>query len=141
MLARQVPGALKVGGNTGKVNSFAGVDLGNLTGMFIFPSTCIISGIILTNGNSHQGGIFNTADLLQNPQAIVCFLYQLLSAVIPGALRTRGGLVGNLLGGSLAALFRNAIPVLPLDPKCPRLDVWDESALRRFPGYGVGFAF
>lgn len=35
MLAGQVPGALKVGGNTGKVNSFAGVDLGNLTGIYI----------------------------------------------------------------------------------------------------------
>ena len=31
-IAAQVPGALKVGGNTGKVNTFTGVDVGNLTG-------------------------------------------------------------------------------------------------------------
>ena len=33
-VASKVPGTLKIGGNTGTVNSFTGVDLGNLTGNY-----------------------------------------------------------------------------------------------------------
>lgn len=47
------PSLLSVGGNTGKVNSFAGVDAGDIT-----------------------GGAVHTADLLNDPQALACFLFQ-----------------------------------------------------------------
>ncbi|KAL9931430.1 hypothetical protein V8E36_009716 [Tilletia maclaganii] len=47
------PELLSIGGNTGKVNSFAGVNVGDLT-----------------------GGSLNTATLLGNKDATACFLYQ-----------------------------------------------------------------
>jgi hypothetical protein len=54
-----VPGCVKIGGNTGKVNSFAGIDLGSLT-----------------------GGVFHTADLL-NSSSLSCFVLQLFIAPTP----------------------------------------------------------
>lgn len=48
------PSLLSVGGNAGKVNTFTGVDVGNLT-----------------------GGLYNFETLAKDPQALACYLYQI----------------------------------------------------------------
>ncbi|KAJ9477203.1 HEME_HALOPEROXIDASE domain-containing protein [Pseudozyma hubeiensis] len=48
------PSLLSVGGNAGQVNTFTGVDVGNLT-----------------------GGLYNFETLLKDPQATACYLYQI----------------------------------------------------------------
>ncbi|PWN32429.1 uncharacterized protein FA14DRAFT_73355 [Meira miltonrushii] len=58
------PSLLSLGGNTGKVNSFAGVDAGDIT-----------------------GGAIHTTDLLNDPQALACFLFQAgIEEVVPSYL-------------------------------------------------------
>ncbi|KAI5803968.1 hypothetical protein DFH27DRAFT_388292 [Peziza echinospora] len=111
-IALKVPGALKIGGNTGTVNSFTGIDLGNLT-----------------------GGLFNTIDLLTDPKKLICFLLQLLSVALPGILR-KDGLLGGLLKPALD-LITKLITVPLLDPTCPRLGIWDDDILHQFPGAGT----
>lgn len=55
------PSLISFGGNTGKVNSFAGVDAGDIT-----------------------GGAVHTADLLNDPQALACFLFNAgIEEVVP----------------------------------------------------------
>lgn len=140
-IAAQVPGALKVGGNTGKVNSFAGVDVGNLTGnlpiwvrKFCFEYTNKSSPLYLT------GGLFTTIGLLTDPSALVCFLYQFLGSVVPGLLRSRGGLLGDTLGavlGLIKTLVTDRLLTL-IDPNCPKIGVWDDALLTRFPGSNIG---
>jgi hypothetical protein len=69
------PSLLSVGGNAGKVNSFAGVDAGNLS-----------------------GGVFNTAQLLEDPQALSCFLYQAtVTELIPTQVQTLYKITGAAL--------------------------------------------
>ncbi|CAE6489927.1 unnamed protein product, partial [Rhizoctonia solani] len=63
------PEFLSIGGNTGKVNSFAGVNLGNLT-----------------------GGVYNSVDLLQGNN-LICFGLQAMQQAIPDILK---GVVGDL---------------------------------------------
>jgi hypothetical protein len=64
-----VPDRVAVGGNTGTPNSFAGVDLGDLT-----------------------GGVYNSATLLQGNN-LVCFGYQTLLTAVPDILK---GLLGDV---------------------------------------------
>lgn len=69
------PSLLSVGGNAGKVNTFTGVDVGNLT-----------------------NGVFNLDQLLANPQALSCYLYQVgVEELIP----TQLGLIYKVLGSAL----------------------------------------
>lgn len=92
-VAAAVPEAASVGGNTGKVNSFAGVDLGDIT-----------------------GGVYHTSDLL-NPKKFVCFFYQLTLAVVPDFLRSEA------LGTSLAAalnLLHSQVDQF-VDPSCAKI--------------------
>ena len=89
-IAAVVPEAASVGGNTGKVNSFAGVDLGNIT-----------------------GGAYQTTDLL-DPTTFVCYFYQLTLAVVPDFLRSEA--LGSLLGGALSLLKSEISPYV--DPSC-----------------------
>jgi hypothetical protein len=88
-----VPEAVLVGGNTGTINSFTGVDLGNIT-----------------------GGAYNTFDLL-NPKKFSCFFYQLILAVVPVVLRSR--LPGDVLGSALNLLSDKLNPFI--DPDVQRL--------------------
>ena len=86
------------------------------------------------------GGVYKTADLVKSPQALSCFIYQFMSSVVPGLLRKRGGLLGDLLGDALG-LVKNLITALlgPLiDPACPRIGVWDDAVLGKFPGSKIG---
>lgn len=89
-IAEVVPEAVSVGGNTGTVNSFTGVDLGDLT-----------------------GGAYRTTDLL-NPTKFVCFFYQLTLAVVPDFLRSRA--LGTLLAAALSLLHSTIDPYV--DPRC-----------------------
>ena len=89
-IAAVVPEAVSVGGNTGTVNSFTGVDLGDIT-----------------------GGAYQTSDLL-NPTKFVCFFYQLTLALVPDFLRSES--LGAALGGALTLLQNQIGPFV--DPSC-----------------------
>jgi len=108
-MALKVPQLLKIGGNTGKVNSFVGVDLGDLT-----------------------GGIYNALDLL-DPAKLVCFIFRLLLVAIPDLLQ--GGLLGGLIKTALNLLTKTLLPLF--DPKCPGIQQWDSDLLKDFPGAGA----
>ena len=73
-----VPEAVSVGGNTGSVNTFTGVDLGDIT-----------------------GGAYRTADLT-NPTKFVCYFYQITLALVPDFLRSQS--LGTVLGSALNLL-------------------------------------
>ena len=126
-----VPEAISVGGNTGQVNTFTGVDLGDIT-----------------------GGAYRTSDLT-NPTKFVCFFYQLTVAIVPDFLRSET--LGAALAGALNLLQTNISPFV--DPSCAEIGeliLWESmhetfSALTRtclanyndafaaqFPGAAVG---
>lgn len=83
------------------------------------------------------GGLLNTLDLITSPQALTCYLYQFLSSVVPSLLREQGGLLGNVLGSALG-LIRSLITEELVDPNCPKLGLWNDAVLGRFPGAGMG---
>lgn len=89
-MAAVVPEAVSVGGNTGEVNTFAGADLGNIT-----------------------GGAYQTSDLT-NPTKFVCFFYQLTLAIVPDFLRSEA--LGTALAGALNLLQTEISPYV--DPSC-----------------------
>lgn len=76
--AKLHPKFLNIGGNTGKTNSFTGVDVANLT-----------------------GGLFNSADLLKGNN-FGCFVYQLSAQAKPdillGALTKLTDAIGSIIG-------------------------------------------
>lgn len=107
-LATKNPSVLKIGGNTGSVNSFVGVDIGNLT-----------------------GGVYNVGNLL-NPGTLLCFLFQMITVAMPDLLE--GGLLGGLLGIPLKLIASLLGPLF--DNKCPGIQKWDGELFKRFPGSG-----
>ncbi|KAI5810385.1 hypothetical protein BZA77DRAFT_328089 [Pyronema omphalodes] len=108
-MAAKYPQLLKVGGNTGRVNSFVGFDLGNIT-----------------------GGIYNSLDLL-NVDKLVCFIFRVLLVIVPDTLQ--GGLLGGLIKVALNLLTRTLLPLV--DPKCPGIQQWNTKVLQGMPGYGT----
>ena len=92
-MAAVVPEALSVGGNTGKVNTFTGVDLANIT-----------------------GGVYQTSDLT-DPKKFVCYLYELSLAIVPDFLRSEA--LGDALGGALNLLQTKISPLV--DPSCAKI--------------------
>ncbi|KAL8786591.1 MAG: hypothetical protein Q9195_008148 [Heterodermia aff. obscurata] len=92
-IAAVVPEAVSVGGNTGKVNSFTGVDLGDIT-----------------------GGAYHTTDLL-NPTKFVCYFYQITLALVPDFLRSEA--LGSVLGSALNLLHSKIDPFV--DPSCAKI--------------------
>ena len=92
-LAAVVPEAVSVGGNTGTVNSFTGVDLGDIT-----------------------GGAYRTSDLT-NPAKFVCYFYQLTLTLVPDFLRSYA--LGAALGGALTLLQNQIGPYV--DPQCAKI--------------------
>lgn len=99
------PGIVRFGGNTGTTNSFAGVDLTNLT-----------------------GGVFNAADLVDGNKA-ACFLLQGSLAGLPDTAVPLLGAVGSILGwttqqlGPLSSKFN-----------CPQLATFNNALFNQFPG-------
>lgn len=92
-IAAAVPEAVSVGGNTGSVNSFAGANLGDIT-----------------------GGAYQTSDLT-NPKKFVCYFYQITLAIVRDFLRSRS--LGSLLGGALDLLHNQIDPFV--DPSCAKI--------------------
>ncbi|KAJ8114009.1 heme-thiolate peroxidase [Boeremia exigua] len=99
------PGTIRFGGNTGTTNSFAGVDLTDLT-----------------------GGVFNTADLADGNKA-ACFFLQASLAGLPDISNPLLGVVGSVLGwatqqlGPLSSKFG-----------CPQLATFNSQLFNKFPG-------
>ena len=92
-MAAVVPEAISVGGNTGEVNTFTGVDLGNIT-----------------------GGAYQTSDLT-NPTKFVCYFYELTLAITPDFLRSEA--LGSALAGALNLLQTKISPLV--DPSCAKI--------------------
>ncbi|KAG8793539.1 hypothetical protein FRC12_002409 [Ceratobasidium sp. 428] len=106
----QHPEFLSIGGNTGTVNSFAGVDLGNLT-----------------------GGVHNVKNLLEGDN-LSCFAqafsFQAAQQLMPDVLKAvLSGLASNL------GLLDSDIPALS-GAGCPKLAKFNQSVLAIFPGAG-----
>ncbi|KZT41735.1 Cloroperoxidase [Sistotremastrum suecicum HHB10207 ss-3] len=95
-----------IGGNTGTVNSFVGVNLGDLT-----------------------GGVINSQNLLQGNN-IFCFAWAAARAGLPTALSG----VTSLLGNVLNLLDTKLAPYLPA-LACPAIDEFNLSLFNQFPGY------
>lgn len=104
---RIYPGVLKFGGNTGKTNSFAGVDLGNLT-----------------------GGVYNSQSLGTGNNA-ACFFYQASQQAIPDF----GAPLVQPLNKIEAYLSKNLGPYID-KLGCPKLngDAFGPGFFKGFPG-------
>ncbi|KAM3420807.1 hypothetical protein BST61_g4052 [Cercospora zeina] len=105
------PGNCQIGGNTGEVNSFKGVDLTDISGGFI-----------------------NAVEDFQDPNQLGCFLGQMIKADSPSALSNV--LEGSLLRQALRMIDTTLVPVLATLGNCPNVpegkgqDEWDAP----FPG-------
>ncbi|KAB5591490.1 Aromatic peroxygenase [Ceratobasidium theobromae] len=104
-MSLKYPEFLSLGGNTGQVNSFAGLDLGDLT-----------------------GGVFNSANLLQGKN-LVCFVFQAVQGGIPGVL---DGVASTALGILNLGIFNDNIK--PLLADCPALSQYNVAAFQAYPG-------
>lgn len=106
------PPLLSVGGNTGRVNTFTGVNLGQLT-----------------------GGVFNAATLLQGNNAI-CFTLQTARFATPDLLVGPGGLLAGILSPVLEAVngLAGTIGRLLGGLGCPQFRTYDKSVFDIFPG-------
>ncbi|KAH7341385.1 Chloroperoxidase [Rhizoctonia solani] len=103
------PEFLSVGGNIGKVNSFAGVNVGNLT-----------------------GGAYTAATLLQGNN-LVCFGFQAAQQAIPDVLK---GIPG---GQSAAlSLWTSKVTPISSSLGCPELTKYDGSVFKTYPRSGDG---
>lgn len=94
ILAARAPSGFAVGGNTGKVNTFTGVDLTDLT-----------------------GGVMGTK-AFTDPQKVSCYLHQILNLAWRDFLK--GSLVQTLVGTVLVPLVQLVNSVQQtIDPACP----------------------
>lgn len=93
------PSNCQVGGNTGEVNSFSGVNLGDIS-----------------------GGLVNSAEDLSDPNRLGCFISQMIQADVPSflakaasgaALSQLTGLIPTMLLPALAPLTGGTCPNLP----------------------------
>ncbi|KAK3672124.1 hypothetical protein LTR78_008095 [Recurvomyces mirabilis] len=108
-LVTQYPGTLSPGGNAGKVNTFTGVDLGNLT-----------------------GGVFNAETLFEGNN-FACFFYQASLQALPDAAEPLLGAVGSILGWAESQFgpFTSAL-------NCPQLAQFNNQLLNKYPGSTAG---
>jgi hypothetical protein len=100
-----LPYVIVVGGNTGKPNTFTGVNVANLT-----------------------GGVFNAETLLEGNN-IMCVAFQAINGVAPDILK---GLVGNVLL-AVQKLTEVLTPLID-ELGCPQLAKFDTTAFGKFPG-------
>ncbi|KAI9050843.1 hypothetical protein LZ554_004962 [Drepanopeziza brunnea f. sp. 'monogermtubi'] len=100
------PKFASVGGNTGTVDSFTGLDLADLT-----------------------GGVFNTATLFQGNN-LACFVFQAAVQFLPDAFQ---GIVTGILGSALDRLATEVNGILaPLN--CPKLNEVNMDQFAKYPG-------
>jgi len=104
--AAYYPPLLSFGGNTGKVNSFSGVDISDLT-----------------------GGVFRTADLL-DPAKLQCFALQIIQPLAPDFL---GSMFADVQ--SAMAPLSDKIVQLLAGKACPKLAKIDSSLFAKYPGF------
>ncbi|KAG8705497.1 hypothetical protein FRC09_002921 [Ceratobasidium sp. 395] len=104
-VANKVPAILKIGGNTGKVNSFVGVDIANIT-----------------------GGVYNLQNLLQGNN-IACFAYQTFQMDAPDIL---SGLFSDITA-ALGLITKYITPQFA-NLGCPELSKYDGSVFGTYPG-------
>lgn len=110
LLVKQ-PELLSVGGNTGEVNSFAGIDVGDLT-----------------------GGVFNAANLLEGNN-LVCFALEVVKFAGPNSLSSALKTLSEpieLLGKIVAPLVDLSCPVFE-DLTVGGTNFWDH-AMQAYPG-------
>ncbi|CAI6290656.1 unnamed protein product [Periconia digitata] len=107
ILATRYPSVVRVGGNTGTVNSFTGVNLGDIT-----------------------GGVYNAQTLLEGNNAL-CFAFQAAQQGIPSVL---SGLLSNL--GPIIALVGQFVNPVTSALNCPALNTFNQSAFNQYPGAG-----
>lgn len=100
------PSTLKLGGNTGKTNTFTGLDVGDLT-----------------------GGVYNGQTLLQGNN-LACFAYQAAEAVGVAELE---GITGKLGAALTTVLGDIKAPFSGLS--CPQIAKFNISYLNTFPGF------
>jgi len=93
------PSNCEVGGNTGEVNSFSGVDLGDIT-----------------------GGLVNSVTDLSDPDRLGCFISQMIQADVPSFLDSvlDGALLNTLLG-LVDTMLLPALAPLTASGTCPNL--------------------
>ena len=104
--ASYYPRLLSIGGNTGKVNTFTPIDLGNLT-----------------------GGVFNAATLLEGNN-LECFVLQSIMAAAPDAL----GSLFTDVQKALTPLS-DKITQLLANEACPQLQSVNSQLFEQYPGY------
>ncbi|KAI4157730.1 MAG: hypothetical protein LQ342_008048 [Letrouitia transgressa] len=109
-LVMEHPELLAFGGNTGTVNSFAGLNVGNLT-----------------------GGLYNSGTLLQGNN-LMCFLYQSVAVAAPDLIRN-AGVISDII--SAVAKINQAVAQAVSGLGCPQLSQYDydDSQLSKYPGF------
>ncbi|KAL6849199.1 hypothetical protein ACO1O0_008729 [Amphichorda felina] len=116
----QHPQLASIGGNMGEVNTFAGVDLGNIT-----------------------GGVVNSLSLLEGNN-LVCFTLEIVKTFAPNSLSSLFATLAKPL-----EMITDAISLPLLDLDCPAFDDLEEGGedlignlLKKFPGAKKsGYAF
>lgn len=116
----QHPQLASIGGNMGEVNTFAGVDLGNIT-----------------------GGVVNSLSLLEGNN-LVCFTLEIVKTFAPNSLSSLFATLAKPL-----EMITDAISLPLLDLDCPAFDDLEEGGedlignlLEKFPGAKKsGYAF
>ncbi|TVY51306.1 Aromatic peroxygenase-like protein [Lachnellula cervina] len=106
--ALKYPKFLSVGGNTGTVNSFVGVEPEDIT-----------------------GGVFNAATLTQGNN-LACFSMQFLAQAAPDLIKG-SGVISDILGA--VSRLTGAVSTAISGLSCPQLTKIDESQFAQFPGY------
>jgi hypothetical protein len=102
------PEFLNIGGNTGEVDTFAGVDLTDLT-----------------------GGVYNSETLLEGNN-LACFAYQAAQQAAPDIL---GGLFTSIT--KPMAKLTEALNKVMANLNCPQLEKFDSNQFDQFPGSKV----
>jgi len=115
----QYPELGSIGGNTGTVNSFTGVDLGDLT-----------------------GGVFNITTLLEGNN-LLCFVFEIVKTVAPNSLSTLFSVLKVPL-----ELITDTIGAALLNISCPAFadltvggQSFEEGVQNLFPGAKAGSVF
>lgn len=103
------PEFLNIGGNTGKVDTFAGVDLDSLT-----------------------GGVYNSETLLKGNN-LACFAYQAAQQAAPDILKGLFSSITKPLAQLTAALDK-----VMANLNCPQLETFDANQFKQFPGSKLG---
>lgn len=104
--AEEYPNTLRIGGNTGTVNSFTGADLSNVT-----------------------GGVFDGSTLLQGNN-LACFAFQAAEA---GGIDELSGLLTTL--GDALSPVTDAISAAYSGLSCPELSEFNQGFFDIFPGF------